>query len=588
MAEAPARDVEITKGPKGYGFNLALMGGVHFFRVIEPDGPAHKAGVNPGDRILKVNGQDVRHASHSALVTLMKQAGTVLRLQVQALSKDQLQTLSKPPPDEQSVSKMKQDMQREQRQQTQLMQQQQQQQQQHQQQQQQQQGRMSKQISSSSLKEGQVRLMLVRTDKGFGFNLSKAGDKHFFRVVQPGGAAAKAGAHPGDEIVAINGKSIAGMQHSDVVQLIKDAGEAVEIVVVPQKGRASMAASDSTFKQISQAQERAKEVIQADAERVRQAKADAEKARKASLVEADELRELRRREQFEHDRKIIEENLAEAKKDAETLRARMKTARESAQKVGTPLELKNMQDILNGIREREFSRLKEQQSEDLPSDEYDRQVEELRREMQKAVIEQEIFAVQAAEWSKFAVDCEQRRKEEERLAKDEFERTKAARERDLEFLRQKEERMKRLMEEAEQQRQKEIEEAAAKRRQQEDKLRKEAEARAAKAEAAAQARKEQQKLFEEREERQRKMEEEARQLREQQQREEQERRQKLQQRLDEEEEANRDRFGVMLKRRVPEPKGNPSHPMIGHLAQRKGAANLLHIPLSNGMKDTAM
>ena len=271
---------------------------------------------------------------------------------------------------------------------------------------------------------------------------------------------------------------------------------------------------------------------------------------------------MRRKEQFEHDKQIIEENLAEARRDAETLKARMKTAREKAQKFGSPLELKNMQDILNNIRDRELGNLKQQQSPPLPEDEYDRKVEELRREMQRTVIEQEIFAVQAAEWSKFAVDAEQRRKEEQQRARDEFERTKASRERDLAFLRQKEERMQRLMEEAEQRRQQEIEEAARVRREKEEKLRKAAEERERKTQEAAKLREEQQRRFEEKEAQRLKLEREAREIREQQAREEAARRQKLQERMEEEEEANHQRFGVMLKRRVPEPKKDSKHPMV--------------------------
>lgn len=47
------------------------------------------------------------------------------------------------------------------------------------------------------------KILLNKTDRGFGFNLSKIENKHVFRVVEPGGAADKAGAQPGDEIIMV-------------------------------------------------------------------------------------------------------------------------------------------------------------------------------------------------------------------------------------------------------------------------------------------------------------------------------------------------------------------------------------------------
>lgn len=40
----------------------------------------------------------------------------------------------------------------------------------------------------------------------------------------------------GDRISAVNGRSIIELSHSDIVQLIKDAGNAVTLSVVPEDG----------------------------------------------------------------------------------------------------------------------------------------------------------------------------------------------------------------------------------------------------------------------------------------------------------------------------------------------------------------
>lgn len=49
----------------------------------------------------------------------------------------------------------------------------------------------------------------------------------------------------GDRISAVNGQSIMELSHNDIVQLIKDAGNAVTLTVVPEDGR--LAQRKSTF-----------------------------------------------------------------------------------------------------------------------------------------------------------------------------------------------------------------------------------------------------------------------------------------------------------------------------------------------------
>ena len=48
-----------------------------------------------------------------------------------------------------------------------------------------------------------VSILINKGPKGFGFNLSRIGDDHVFRVVDPGGPAAMAGARPGDVILKV-------------------------------------------------------------------------------------------------------------------------------------------------------------------------------------------------------------------------------------------------------------------------------------------------------------------------------------------------------------------------------------------------
>jgi S1-C subfamily serine protease len=48
-------------------------------------------------------------------------------------------------------------------------------------------------------------LVIQRERNSFGFNLSRVEGRHLVRVVEPGGSAEKAGATPGDELIAVGG-----------------------------------------------------------------------------------------------------------------------------------------------------------------------------------------------------------------------------------------------------------------------------------------------------------------------------------------------------------------------------------------------
>ena len=71
------RLVEITKGEKGYGFNLHGERGVvgQFISAVDDGGPAHKAGLCVGDRVVEVNGVNVEAATHGQVVTKIKESG---------------------------------------------------------------------------------------------------------------------------------------------------------------------------------------------------------------------------------------------------------------------------------------------------------------------------------------------------------------------------------------------------------------------------------------------------------------------------------------------------------------------------------
>ncbi|KAJ0000837.1 hypothetical protein NQD34_005857 [Periophthalmus magnuspinnatus] len=74
----------IQRGPNGYGFNLhserARPG--QFIRAVDEDSPAERAGLQPQDRIVQVNGVSVEGKTHSQVVSIIKAGGTETRLLV--------------------------------------------------------------------------------------------------------------------------------------------------------------------------------------------------------------------------------------------------------------------------------------------------------------------------------------------------------------------------------------------------------------------------------------------------------------------------------------------------------------------------
>ena len=69
------RIVKMGKGEKGYGFNLHGERGVvgQYISAVDNGGPAQKAGLCVGDRVIEVNGINVEAATHSQVVAKIKE-----------------------------------------------------------------------------------------------------------------------------------------------------------------------------------------------------------------------------------------------------------------------------------------------------------------------------------------------------------------------------------------------------------------------------------------------------------------------------------------------------------------------------------
>lgn len=247
MSNLRPRMCVLEKGTSGYGFHLHGEKGKtgQFIRLVEPDTPASAAGLLAGDRLAFVNGESVEGESHQQVVARIRATNGPLELIVvdpdtaELLKKHNLMcrkeyveegipqfagdsdsdrgdTHSNGTPRESSpvprengdASSVRSDRS----------------------------GRLS--VSSSTKEESSgLRPRLCRLKKGhsgYGFNLHSEKSKpgQFIRAVDDDSPAQRAGLRPQDKIIEVNGISVIGKQHSEVVAAIKAGGDETTLLVV--------------------------------------------------------------------------------------------------------------------------------------------------------------------------------------------------------------------------------------------------------------------------------------------------------------------------------------------------------------------
>ncbi|XP_026206722.1 Na(+)/H(+) exchange regulatory cofactor NHE-RF1a [Anabas testudineus] len=244
MSKLRPRLCVMEKGASGYGFHLHGEKGKsgQFIRLVEPDTPASAAGLLAADRLVFVNGENVEGESHQQVVSRIRATSGALELIVvdaetsELLKKHSLQcrkefvTEGIPLPggdgdsdrgDAQSngtprestpVPRENGDASSE---------------------------RSERLSVSSSTKEekGELRPRLCHLTKGangYGFNLhsEKSRPGQFIRAVDEDSPAQRAGLKPQDKIIQVNGVSVIGKQHSEVVAAIKAGGNETRLLVV--------------------------------------------------------------------------------------------------------------------------------------------------------------------------------------------------------------------------------------------------------------------------------------------------------------------------------------------------------------------
>ncbi|XP_018617283.2 Na(+)/H(+) exchange regulatory cofactor NHE-RF1-like isoform X2 [Scleropages formosus] len=246
----------LEKSANGYGFHLHGEKGKsgQYIRLVEPDSPAEASGLRAGDKLVWVCGDNVEGESHQQVVSRIRAVSGRLELVVvdketdELLKKHNLKCLveyvtegvpvpspaagadeddeprddddvddggasngtprqASPAPEENGELPGP--------------------------------AEKNKKLSVSSEKESrrELRPRLCNIKKGasgYGFNLHSEKSKpgQYIRAVDDDSPAQKSGLRPQDRIVQVNGTSVEGKQHSEVVAAIKAGGDETGLLVV--------------------------------------------------------------------------------------------------------------------------------------------------------------------------------------------------------------------------------------------------------------------------------------------------------------------------------------------------------------------
>ncbi|XP_044153075.1 Na(+)/H(+) exchange regulatory cofactor NHE-RF1 [Bufo gargarizans] len=189
---APERTCVLEKGPAGYGFHLHSEKNRpgQFVRLVEQGSVAEKSGLRAGDKLIRVCGEDVQELGHQQVVNKIRAVTETLILEVEGPeepSQETPQTVKETP------------------------------------------------ASVTVTSEGRPRLCTMKkASGGYGFNLhsDKNHPGQYIRAVDPDTPAERAGLRPKDRILEVNGESMLGKPHGDVVNAIKSGGDETTLLVV--------------------------------------------------------------------------------------------------------------------------------------------------------------------------------------------------------------------------------------------------------------------------------------------------------------------------------------------------------------------
>ncbi|KAI4904562.1 hypothetical protein NFI96_029625 [Prochilodus magdalenae] len=211
------KTLHLVQGPQGYGFLLRqekMPSGriVHLLREVDPCSPAEQAGMEDGELLLAVNGEQVENSVHEDIVSKIRQSGQQVTLTTITIQgRDYYTQLGFSPLlfYELSITKRE---------------------------------RFPK--PSLPHKDVQANLpcprlcVLHKEDTGFGFNLACVQNEPgtYIGQVAAGRAGERAGLWEGDVIVEVNGQNVEQEHFEEVLRLIKKGGTPLRLLVVERTG----------------------------------------------------------------------------------------------------------------------------------------------------------------------------------------------------------------------------------------------------------------------------------------------------------------------------------------------------------------
>ncbi|XP_026780594.3 Na(+)/H(+) exchange regulatory cofactor NHE-RF3 [Pangasianodon hypophthalmus] len=207
------KTLHLTQGPQGYGFLLRqekLTTGhiAHLLREVDPCSPAEAAGMEDGDLLLAVNGEQVENLEHEDIVSRIRQSGQQVTLTTISIQgRDYYTQLGLSPlmfyeeciPQRERFP--------------------------------------TNTLPSNNLQCPRL-CTLLREDTGFGFKLACSQDecRVYVGQVEAGRAGERAGLREGDVIVEVNGQNVEHVHFEEVVTLIKKGGTSLMLLVVDKDG----------------------------------------------------------------------------------------------------------------------------------------------------------------------------------------------------------------------------------------------------------------------------------------------------------------------------------------------------------------
>ncbi|XP_067166430.1 Na(+)/H(+) exchange regulatory cofactor NHE-RF4 isoform X2 [Apteryx mantelli] len=190
----------VTRDKSGFGFSISGPEGAKgtFQLSVRRDGPAERAGLPSGSWLLELNGASVRSCSHTQLARKLKRSGSKMTLLVASSAAEEFYRLWGL--------------------------------------------RVTAALADASWLPFKVRkLHMVKEPEGYGFLLkeekcSSGAIGQFLWEVDAGLPAERAGMKEGDRLLAVNGKSIEGLDHQQTVLRIRAHADQVTLLVIDPAG----------------------------------------------------------------------------------------------------------------------------------------------------------------------------------------------------------------------------------------------------------------------------------------------------------------------------------------------------------------